>query len=200
MRTRDADKEKLVKQKAIEMLVQDGFQGFSMNKLAKAADISVATLYIYYKDKDDLIKKIGADIGKEFMSMTLKDFSADMHFAEGLKKQWENRSAFALKYPKEVACYEIIRHSAHGEYVAETSWKGFRDVMGEFCAKAIKNKELISVPTDVFWSVAYGPLYTLLRFHDEGKSIGGRTFKFSKKIMDEAFELVLKALTPKKNK
>ena len=198
MRTRDAEKEKLVKEKAIAMLVEDGFQGFSMNKLARAANISVATLYIYYKDKDDLIKNIGAEIGREFMSVTLKDFSPQMHFEEGLKKQWENRAAFALKYPREVACYEIIRHSSHGEYVMDVSLKGFKDTMTEFCLNAVKNKELISTSPDVFWSVAYGPLYTLLRFHEEGKSIGGRPFKFSKKTMDETLELVLKALTPQK--
>ena len=55
MRTRNIDKQELVKKKAIEMLVDIGFEGFSMNKLAQACDISVATLYIYYKDKDDLI-------------------------------------------------------------------------------------------------------------------------------------------------
>ena len=47
MRTRDTDKEQLVKQKAIELLVNDGLDGFSMNKLAKACDIAVATLDIY---------------------------------------------------------------------------------------------------------------------------------------------------------
>ena len=86
------------------MLVEEGFQGFSMNRLAKACDISVATLYIYYKDKDDLIKKIGVEIGKKFFRETLKDFSPAMSFKEGLKKQWENRSRFALKYPQEVSC------------------------------------------------------------------------------------------------
>jgi TetR/AcrR family transcriptional regulator, multidrug resistance operon repressor len=196
MRTRDIDKQKLVKQKAIEMLVRGGFQEFSMNKLARAADISVATLYIYYKDKDDLIKKIGSEIGKEFMSVTLKGFSPKMHFGEGLKKQWENRAAYAIKNPSEVACYEIIRHSSQGAYVADASLKGFKDIMREFCTNAVKNRELVPVPIDVFWSVAYGPLYTLLRFHDEGKSIGGRSFKFSKKAMDEALQLVLRALTP----
>jgi AcrR family transcriptional regulator len=196
MRTRNADKVELVRQKAVELIVSDGFQGFSMNKLAQSCDISVATLYIYYKDKDDLIKKIGSEIGRTFMSETLKNFSPSMSFAEGLKKQWENRARFALKYPKEVACYEIIRHSAHGEYIAEQSLQGFKTAMTEFCRNAVQNKELIPVPADVFWSVAYGPLYTLLRFHGEGKSIGGRPFKFSKKIMEEALQLVIKALTP----
>jgi TetR/AcrR family transcriptional repressor of multidrug resistance operon len=196
MRTRNADKESLVKQKAIEMLVSDGFQGFSMNKLAQACGISVATLYIYYQDKDDLIKHIGAEIGKRFMAKTLEGFDPEMSFAEGLKKQWLNRSAYALKYPKEVACYEIIRHSRHGDDIVEESLKGFKTAMGDFTHNAIKNKELISVSIESFWSLAYGPLYTLLRFHEEGKSIGGRPFKFSKKTMDETFQLVIKALTP----
>jgi AcrR family transcriptional regulator len=185
-----------VKKKAIEMLVDIGFQGFSMNKLAQACDISVATLYIYYKDKDDLIKKIGAEIGKKFMATTLKNFSPQMHFAEGLRKQWENRAGFAMKFPKEVACYEIIRHSQHGDDIAEESLKEFKTAMAKFCQLAVQNKELIPLSVNAYWSIAYGPLYTLLRFHEDGKSIGGTSFKFSRKIMDETLHLVLKALTP----
>src|SRR5712672_632032 len=100
MRTRNVEKEELVRQEAIEMLVRDGFQGFSMNRLAQACGISVATLYIYYQDKDDLIKRIGAEIGKQFMAKTLQGFDPQMGFAGGLRKQWENRAAFALKNPK----------------------------------------------------------------------------------------------------
>ncbi len=196
MRTRNADKELLVKEQAVEMLVRDGFQGFSMNRLAQACDISVATLYIYYKDKDDLIRKIGTDIGNQFMAHTLKGFSPDMSFATGLKKQWENRAAFALKFPKEVACYEIIRHSSHGDEIVQDSLQEFKKAMRDFSHNAVEKGELRLMPMEVFWSVAYGPLYQLLVFHADGRSVGGRPFKFSKKIMEETLELVLKALTP----
>jgi AcrR family transcriptional regulator len=196
VRTRNTDKEILVKQKAIEMLVEEGFQGFSMNRLAKACGISVATLYIYYKDKDDLIQKIGVEIGTTFFHETLKNFSPSMSFREGLKKQWENRSRFAMKYPKEVACFEIIRHSTHGEYILQQSLKQFKTAMGNFFTNAVNNKQLVPVTMEVFWPVAYGPLYTLLRFHSEGKSMGNKPFKLTRKMMDEAFELVIKALTP----
>jgi AcrR family transcriptional regulator len=196
VRTRNADKEHLVREKAIEMLVADGFQDFSMNRLAKACDISVATLYIYYKDKDDLIKKIGVGIGKDFFREMVKDFSPRMPFKEGLKKQWENRARAALKYPKEAACFEIIRHSSHGDYILKESLKDFRPAMADFFKNAVDKKAVTPVSLEVFWSVAYGPLYTLLRFHSEGKSIGGIPFKFSKKTMEEAFRLVIKALTP----
>jgi AcrR family transcriptional regulator len=196
VRTRNADKEQLVKQNAIEMLVEYGFQDFSMNRLAKASGISVATLYIYYRDKDDLIKKIGTEIGQTFFCQMLKDFSPSMSFKEGLKKQWENRTRAALKYPKEAACFEIIRHSPHGEYILKESLKDFKTAMGNFFENAVSRKELVPVSVDVFWSIAYGSLYTLLRFHGEGKSIGGKPFKLTKPIMEETFQLVIKALTP----
>jgi len=35
-----------------------------------------------------------------------------------------------------------------------------------------------------------------LRFHEEGKSIGGRKFKLTKKTMDDALEIVVRALKP----
>lgn len=196
MRTRNESKEKLVIEKAINLMVQDGFQGFSMNKLARACNISVATLYIYYKDKDDLIRKIGVDIGKNFFTMTLRDFSPDMHFEDGLRKQWENRSAYAIQFPNEVAFFEIIRHSPHGDYILGESLSDFKTRMGDFFTNAVKNKELIELPFEVFWCVAYGPLYSLLRFHMEGKSMGGKPFTLTREMTDETLKLVIKALTP----
>jgi len=196
MRTRDIVKERIVIEKAIELIVSDGFQGFSMNKLAKACNVSVATLYIYYKDKEDLILQIGTAIGKDFFATTLKDFSPDLSFSEGLKKQWQNRAAFALQYPNEVACFEIIRHSSHGEQILQDSIQGFKEIMAQFFNNAVNKNELLPLPIEVFWSVAYGPLYSLLRFHREGKSMGGKPFTFTDEIMDQTFELTLKALKP----
>ena len=197
MRTRDIDKEKLVTQKAIEQIVQDGFQGFSMNKLAKACSISVATLYIYYKDKDDLIEKIGFEIGSRFFSSTIKDFSPDMSFEEGLWKQWQNRAAFAMAHPLEVACLEVIKHSPHRDRImASDKLSDFKEIMTRFITNALSNSELVPMSFEVFWSVAYGPLYTLLNFHREGKSMGGKPFGLTATMMEEAFKATIKALKP----
>lgn len=198
MRTRDTDKEQLVKTKAIEQIVQDGFQGFSMNKLAKACNISVATLYIYYKDKDDLIKKLGEDIGYSFFTSTMKDFSPDMPFAEGLWKQWENRAAFAIQFPLEVACLEVIKHSPHAEEIFKSStyMQEFKQCMKQFVTNALNNNELVRMQMETFWSVAYGPLYILLNFHREGKSMGGKTFTLTNDTLKEAFSAVIKSLKP----
>ena len=197
MRTRDTDKEKLVYEKAIEQIVKEGFNAFSMNKLAKACKISVATLYIYYKDKDDLIKKVGTTIAKKFFSTVVNDFNPKIAFEEGMWIQWRNRSAFALENPMEVSCFEIMKHSPYADEILKTGeLTAFKEYMTEFFENAIKNKELNPVSLDVFWSIAYGPLYTLLGFHREGKSIGGRPFTLTQEIMKETFDLTIKGLKP----
>ena len=196
MRTRDSNKEEIVKQKAIELLVEKGIEGFSMNRLAKESNISVATLYIYYSDKDDLVRKIGIEIGKNFFDEMAKDFSPTMPFREGLYKQWENRIYFTQNKQLEAACWELLTHSSYGESILEESLLNFKIIMKSFFNNAIEKKELIPISKEVFWSVAYGPLYSLLRFERDGKNFGGGPFKLTQKTTDEAFELVLKALTP----
>jgi TetR/AcrR family transcriptional regulator, multidrug resistance operon repressor len=198
MRIRDVDKEKLVKTTAMAQIVAEGFQGFSMNKLAKACSISVGTLYIYYKDKDDLIQKIGAEIALKFFTGTVNNFSPTMSFEEGLWKQWENRAAFTMKYPREVAFFEIVKHSPHGHTILESikEFADFRTIMKEFVDNGLQKKELTPMTFEVFWAVAYGPLYTLLNLHTEGKSIGGKPFKLTNEMMKEAFKATIKALKP----
>ena len=178
------------------MLVHHGIEGFAMNRLAKECGISVATLYIYYADKEDLIKSIGIEIGQNFFGEMLKDFSADINFVDGLRKQWGNRAAFMMANMNEVTCLEVLQNSSYSSYIIQESMKSFKSTMMDFFKNAVERKELVPVSKDVFWSIAYGPLYTLLRFHNRGKSMGGASFTLTKKIQNEAFELVIKALTP----
>ncbi|WP_427872618.1 TetR/AcrR family transcriptional regulator [Flavobacterium sp. MMS24-S5] len=195
MRTRDTNKEEIVKQKAIEMIVAQGVEGFGMNRLAKECGVSVATLYIYYSDKEDLIRKIGIEIGQNFFEKMFDGFATNMSFREGLRNQWENRIYFNLNFPLQTTCFELLRHSTHGDAILQEVTGKYKQMMTEFMVLAIERKELISVPYEVFWSIAYGSLYSLLEFHRDGKSMSGKSFVLNDKIKNEAFNLVLKALT-----
>jgi TetR/AcrR family transcriptional repressor of multidrug resistance operon len=196
MRTRDEQKEALVKEKAIELLVKHGFEGFSMQKLAKEANVSPATLYIYYTDKDDLIKKLGTELGMKFTDITLDGFSGKMSLRDGLRKQWENRAKYMMAHPMEANAFEVIRHSPIGIQLTKDTSGRMQSEMSVFAHNAIANGELKPMPLEVYWSITYGPLYTLLKFHLDGRSIKGMPFEFTDKVMYDTLELVLKALKP----
>lgn len=196
MRTRDDSKEKAIRQQALKMIVKDGFEGFSMQKLAKAAKVSVGTLYIYFQDKEDLILQLCREVGNKMSEATLIDFDPAMPFSEGLKVQWINRAKYCIKNPLESAFLEQLKHSSLQLKAIGILSQGFKEVMGLFVTNAIKRNELVKVPIEVYWSVAFAPLYNLVKFHQNKSSVGGRQFEFSDKIMMETLSLVLKALKP----
>lgn len=196
MRTRDEHKEQTIRQKALEMIVKEGFEGFSMQKLAKASGVSPATIYIYFKDKEDLILHLYKEEGKKMSEATLKDFHPAMSFSEGLKVQWMNRARYCIKNPDQAHFLEQIRHSPIQEKLSETMNDGFKHVMKEFVNNAIERNELVKVSVEVYWSLAFAPLYNLVKFHRTGTSVGGNKFTFSDQTMMETLDLVLKALKP----
>jgi AcrR family transcriptional regulator len=197
MRTRDDNKIQAIRQKAVEIIVKQGFDGFSMQKLAKAANVSPATLYIYYKDREDLIMQLWGESFKEMADATLKNFDPAMPFSEGLRVQWMNRAKFCLKNPQQMQFMEQLRHSPLQEKALDMLTRsGFKDTMQAFVSNAIKRNELVKVQLEVYWSIAFAPMYALVKFHLEGTSIGGKKFTLTDKVMNETLALVIKALRP----
>ncbi|WP_073086320.1 TetR/AcrR family transcriptional regulator [Chitinophaga jiangningensis] len=194
MRYRDENKVQNIKARAIEMIAKEGLENFGINRLAKAAGVSPATIYIYYKDKEDLISTIVKEETEKWIAYLFKGFSPEMSFEEGLWVQWKNRSDHAFEYKELNQFMEKIRNTAFGERFLHGISDEMRKHMGSFLQHAKDNNEVDEMPLEVYWAVAFAPLYTLIRFHQEGRSIGGRSFTISESVMRQTFERVIKAL------
>jgi AcrR family transcriptional regulator len=57
MRIRDDNKYEAIFQATIQIVNEIGFAQTTVAKIAKRADVSAATIYIYYDNKDDLLEK-----------------------------------------------------------------------------------------------------------------------------------------------
>jgi TetR/AcrR family transcriptional regulator, multidrug resistance operon repressor len=198
MRTRDENKRIAICQKALKMIVEKGFDGLSMQKLARAAGVSPATIYIYFKDRDDLILQLWAEEMEKMVEATLQDFDPAMSFDEGLKIQWMNRAKYFMDSPSSMHFIEQIKYSPYHHLSLKQMDNTFITIMGEFVHNAIRRKELVRLPLEVYWSVAFAPLYQLVKFHMSGRGMRGGAEKFvlDEKIMNQTLALVLKALKP----
>ncbi len=194
MRLRDEQKEQKVRQKALELLVKVGFDGFSMQKLAKAAGVSPATLYIYFKDKEDLILKLGEEVGMTLAQATFQGFDPEMTLEEGLWVQWVNRSDYYLRHRLEAEFYDQLKLSPYRDKLAAQITARFSEKMGTFLKNAMERGEIDRLKPEVFWSVAFAPLFTLIRFHIDKKSMGGRPYEINEEDMQSAFSYVIKGL------
>lgn len=198
MRTRDESKEIAIREKALQMAVKEGFDGLSMQKLAKAAGVSPATIYIYFKDRDDLILQLWLQEMEKMVNATLKGFDPSMHFDEGLKVQWMNRARFCMENPVSMHFLEQIKFSPHHDICMKKMDNTFLKAMGEFVHNAINRKEVVKLPIEVYWSVAFAPLYQLVKMHMSGRGLRGGPEKFvlDDKTINQTLKLVLKALKP----
>jgi len=195
MRTRDESKENAIRENAIEMIVNDGFDGLSMQKLAKASGISPATIYIYFKNREDMLNKVYMYVQKTFFEVALDGFNPDLSFETGLWMQWKNRLKFINEYPKYFRFQEQFRNSplinSENVNVAE-----FKLSMRRFVKNAIMREEIKRMEPEIFWSVAYGTFYTLVKFHINEKNIMGNNFKLTEPKLKQAFDMVVAALRP----
>jgi len=196
MRNRDSNKEIKLRQTALDMIVKKGLDEFSIQKLARAAGVSPATIYIYYKDKEDLILSLYKEESQRMSEETMKNFDPMMPFSEGLRIQWMNRSRYIMEHKDKAIFIEQIRHSSLHEKVIGMVNETFKDKMGRFVHHAIERKELVKVPVEVYWSVAFAPLYSLVQFHQLGVNMAGNKFTLSEDIMNQTLEIVLKGLRP----
>jgi TetR/AcrR family transcriptional repressor of multidrug resistance operon len=105
MRPKNLEKEKAIRSIALQIIAEEGLENLSMQKLAKAANVSPRTIYIKYTDKEDfLVKLFIQEVLGAYEKAVLEDFTPDMDFAGGMKKLWlngfrylqNNRHSFAL--------------------------------------------------------------------------------------------------------
>lgn len=193
MRVKDEQKEIAIREKAIEMIAKDGFDGLSMQKLAKAAGVSPATIYLYFENREDLLNQLFIDVQEKFTEIALKDFDPEMGFEEGLWLQWQNRLSYIMEYPFHSQFMEQFKNSPlvnnKGIHI-----NSFKEAMQRFCRNAIERGELSVMPLEAFWAIAYGPFYALMKFHLNQKSVGDRPFTLTEDILQQTFRLVIKAL------
>ncbi len=195
MRIRDENKVTAIREKAIEMIVREGFDGMSMQKLARAAGVSPATIYIYYKNREDLLNQLYLHVQRTFSEVTLKNFSPEMPFREGLWLQWQNRFRFILDHPYYFQFHEQFRNSPLINF-HEMEISEFKLAMKIFMGNAWERGELPRISPEVFWAMAYGTFYSLVKFHLQGSSHMNKVFILTEEKMREAFEFVIRSLKP----
>lgn len=196
MRNRDAAKEQTIRERALELIVRDGFDGFSMQKLAREAGVSSATAYIYFKNKEDLVHQLYITVQETFTDYCLHSFDENMPLAEGLRIQWQNRLRFVQEQPVYYRFMEQFRTSPLINKKENAEHLRFKQAMGGFVKNAVARKEVSVSKPELFWAIAYGPFYTLVNFHMRGESMMGSPFSLSEDLVEELLERTIHALQP----
>lgn len=78
MRKKDDEKEKSIKEAVIKLILQEGFHGTSISKIAKVAGVSPATVYIYFQNKEIMLQDIYSEYSEEIFNYLLNRVNQEM--------------------------------------------------------------------------------------------------------------------------
>lgn len=78
MRRKDDDKKRCIKEAVIKLILQEGFQGTSISKIARMAGVSPATVYVYYENKESMLRDIYREYSEEIFSYLLNRIDSGM--------------------------------------------------------------------------------------------------------------------------
>jgi AcrR family transcriptional regulator len=108
MRTKTDEKRTAIRQAVLDITVDEGYQNLSMGKIAKRADISPATLYVYYANKEDLLSSVYRYV-KDLIDDSLivpVDLSGDLE-AEA-RAMFRRYATASLAHPKEAFLMTVV--------------------------------------------------------------------------------------------
>jgi AcrR family transcriptional regulator len=193
MRTRDPIKEKNIRDCALQLIVKEGFDGFSMQKLAKNAMVSPATLYIYYENKEHLLNELYLFWQAKFTHATLHNFKPEASLEDGLWCQWRNRWTF---FSQEPIGFQFLEQFMNSPLIRNESMSmyQFRDNMRLFYLNLIERNEIEPLQPEMFWSLAYAPLYACAKFHIMGKSFCEKPFLMDELKLKTLYNQVIKSI------
>lgn len=82
MRAKDYDKQQRIKKAMVRLILREGLNGASVSKIAKEANVSPATIYVYYSSKEEMFAEVYRECSHHSYRFLMRRVSKDMSGAE----------------------------------------------------------------------------------------------------------------------
>lgn len=118
MKPRDDKKIKQVFAATLALVAKNGLAGITMSEIAKESNIATGTLYIYFKNKTELINSLFTACRNASAAVYFKNFDPDMPFKTGLKTIWLNLLNYRIKNFKAAL---FVDQCFHSPFITQTT-------------------------------------------------------------------------------
>lgn len=81
----------------IELVNNNGFHATPMIKIAKMANVSPATIYLYFENKQDLVNQTYMEVKAKYTAYAFKTYNPNMPVEAGFELIWKRIADFKLK-------------------------------------------------------------------------------------------------------
>lgn len=96
MKPRDESKIQQIFSATLQLVVKTGVAGVTMRQIAKAAGMATGTLYIYCKDKDELLNQLYVSCRASSVDAYFKGYNETAAYKKGFRIVWNNILQYRL--------------------------------------------------------------------------------------------------------
>jgi AcrR family transcriptional regulator len=150
---------------AHELFATEGYDRVTMRRIAEAIEYSPTTIYLHFKDKDELVQCLcQEDFTKLIQELSGQETPADP--AEAMRQMGLAYARFGLKYPNHYR-FMFLTPFGHGHEPSPAGHQAFQLVQS-VVAKAIESGRFRPAPVDtvaqVLWANLHGAVSLLITY------------------------------------
>ncbi|NDP19731.1 MAG: TetR/AcrR family transcriptional regulator [Paludibacter sp.] len=163
MRIKDDEKITRIYRAAIKVINRDGFQGSSMSKIAKEADVSAATIYLYFENKDDMIDKLyiqtKSKMGKSYFHEGIELSPSKSTF----RTIWINHYQYITRNIDEYIFQENFANCPLIEHVEKKYNMDYCPTFEQLFEKSKAARLILPMDNDFIYSLLFAPISSLVK-------------------------------------
>jgi TetR/AcrR family transcriptional regulator, multidrug resistance operon repressor len=164
MRLRDEDKITSIYNAAVKIINTDGFQGASMSKIAKEAQIAAATIYLYFDNKEDMINKLFLHLKHVKSKAYLKGNPVLTPTKETFRTIWYNHYHYIVENPQDFKFLENFTNCHLIDRINQQQAIGYYRLMLDLFELARQNNILKDLSDAILYEFLFTPIGNLLKF------------------------------------
>ena len=170
MRPRDPKKVEAIINASIKLVIDLGFSQISISKIAKEAKVSPATIYIYFKNKEDLFIQIFLELKNKIHTASLEGIKEEMTPEESFKSIWSRYMKYNLDHYDYLIYCESFENTQMSSKIDRATFKLFKFI-GNLLEDGIKKKVIKKISLPLMVSFSFFPIITLLKLNNSGQIV-----------------------------
>lgn len=161
VRTKDEEKQEALFEATIKTVNEVGFAAASVSKIAKEADVSPATIYVYYDNKEDLLVSTYIAIKKASSRAILKDFDPSLPIRDILKNVWHSMFVHISNNHDHFQFTEQFANSPYHALVDRETVEKYFQPLQEVLQRGIDQKIIKDVDFNILGAFIFFPVFAL---------------------------------------
>ena len=177
------DKKALILHSTLKLITENGFHATPVSLIASDSGVAAGTIYRYFKNKDDIINELYANVKKDFNDAILKGMEDGFSEKDEYSFKWKNMINYLIKNPLEAKFMDQFATSPFiNKEIVKISlarYSHLRDLYKRAAASGV----IRDVSYEAVMVAMLGTVNQLYRTHNSGM------YKVDEKVINEVFEI-----------